>query len=73
MWRMEEKDGVNLLYLRGDPTILYIRFMLIHPGLFSSLSIFSQLKDHLTRDFVELNSMGRDIQEIIGDVFVARF
>ena len=73
MWRMEEKDGVNLLYLRGDPTILNIRFILIHPGLFSSLSIFSQLKDHLTRDFVELNSMGRDIQEIIGDVFVARF
>ena len=70
---MEEKDGVNLLYLRGDPTILYGRFNLIHPGLFSSLSIFSQLKDHLTRDFVELNSMGRDIQEIIGDVFVARF
>ena len=38
----------------------------MHPGFFSSLSIFSQLKDHLTRDFVELNSMGRDIQEIIG-------
>ena len=51
--------------------ILYskIKNVKIHSGLFSSLSIFSQLKDHLTRDFVELNSRGRDIQEIIGDVF----
>ena len=48
--------------------ILYASYIILimHPGLFSSLSIFSQLKDHLTRDFVELNSMGRDIQEIIG-------
>ena len=53
--------------------ILYGRFNLIHPGLFSSLSIFSQLEDHLTRDFVELNSMGRDIQEIIGDVLSLAF
>ena len=45
-------------------------YLSIDYGLFSSLSIFSQLKDHLTRDFVELNSRGRDIQEIIGDVFV---
>ena len=69
-WRMEGKDGANPLYLRGDLSYIRIQNVKIDSGFFSSLSIFSQLKDHLTRDFVELNSRGRDIQEIIGEVLL---